>query len=205
MSLVSVNLNNMIRTEEVYKIGKIGKPHGVQGEVSLMFSDDVFDRVDADYLVLMVDGILVPFFFEEYRFKNGETALVKFCDIDTKEQAQELTGCDVFFPKKLSDRDENELTWEELAGFEVLNADDNDSLIGILSYVDDATENVLFCVEKPDGNEVLIPASDDFIISVDAKKRKLSVSLPEGLLELDWTKSPATCKNNKKTRVTRNI
>lgn len=95
--------------------------------------------------------------------------MVKFCDIDTKEQAQELTGCDVFFPKKLSDRDENELTWEELAGFEVLNADDNDSLIGILSYVDDATENVLFCVEKPDGNEVLIPASDDFIISVDAK------------------------------------
>lgn len=89
----------MIRTEEVYKIGKIGKPHGVKGEVSFMFDDDVFDRVDSDYLVLMVDGILVPFFFEEYRFKTGETALVKFCDIDTKEQAQELTGCDVYFPK----------------------------------------------------------------------------------------------------------
>lgn len=178
------NLNNMIRTEEVYKIGKIGKPHGVKGEVSLMFSDDVFDRVDADYLVLMVDGILVPFFFEEYRFKSGETALVKFCDIDIKEQAQELTGCDVFFPKKFSDRDENELTWDKLEGFEILNADDNDSRIGTLSYVDDATENVLFSVEKPDGNEVLIPASDEFIISVDAENRKIRVSLPEGLLDL---------------------
>ena len=178
------NLSNMIRTEEVYKIGKIGKPHGVKGEVSLMFSDDVFDRVDADYLVLMVDGILVPFFFEEYRFKSGETALVKFCDIDTKEQAQELTGCDVFFPKKLSDRDENKLTWDELEGFEILNADDNESRIGTLSYVDDATENVLFGVEKPDGNEVLIPASDEFIISVDAENRKIRVSLPEGLLDL---------------------
>lgn len=156
----------------------------MKGEVSLMFSDDVFDRVDADYLVLMVDGILVPFFFEEYRFKSGETALVKFCDIDTKEQAQELTGCDVFFPKKLSDRDENELTWDELEGFEILNADDNDSRIGTLSYVDDATENVLFGVEKPDGNEVLIPASDEFIISVDAENRKIRVSLPEGLLDL---------------------
>lgn len=156
----------------------------MKGEVSLMFSDDVFDRVDADYLVLMVDGILVPFFFEEYRFKSGETALVKFCDIDTKEQAQELTGCDVFFPKKLSDRDENELTWDELEGFEILNADDNDSRIGTLSYVDDATENVLFSVEKPDGNEVLIPASDEFIISVDAENRKIRVSLPEGLLDL---------------------
>ena len=181
---MTANLNNMIRTEEVYKIGKIGKPHGVKGEVSLMFSDDVFDRVDADYLVLMVDGILVPFFFEEYRFKSGETALVKFRDIDTKEQAQELTGCDVFFPKKLSDRDENELTWDELEGFEILNADDNDSRIGTLSYVDDATENVLFSVEKPDGNEVLIPASDEFIISVDAENRKIRVRLPEGLLDL---------------------
>ena len=39
----------MIRKEEVFKIGKIGKPHGVKGEVGLRFSDDVFDRVDAEY------------------------------------------------------------------------------------------------------------------------------------------------------------
>ena len=39
----------MIRQEEVYKIGKIGKPHGVKGELTLFFDDDVFDRVDADY------------------------------------------------------------------------------------------------------------------------------------------------------------
>ena len=33
----------MIRQEEVYKIGKIGKPHGVKGELTLFFDDDVFD------------------------------------------------------------------------------------------------------------------------------------------------------------------
>ena len=174
----------MIRTEEVYKIGKIGKPHGVKGEVSFMFDDDVFDRVDSDYLVLMVDGILVPFFFEEYRFKTGETALVKFCDIDTKEQAQELTGCDVYFPKKLSDRGEDELTLEELCGFKVLDADDGDRLIGEIAYVDDATENVLFGVEAPDGGEVLIPASDDFITGIDTSSREIRVSLPAGLLDI---------------------
>ena len=92
----------MIRQEEVYKIGKIGKPHGVKGELTFFFDDDVFDRVDADYLVLCIDGILVPFFMEEWRFKSGETALVKFCDIDSKEAASELTGCEVFFPKHLS-------------------------------------------------------------------------------------------------------
>ena len=47
----------MIKEEDVYKIGRIGKPHGVSGEVTLRFSDDVFDRVDADYVVLLVDEI----------------------------------------------------------------------------------------------------------------------------------------------------
>lgn len=40
----------MIRHEDVYRIGRIGKPHGVGGELSFMFDDDVFDRCDAEYL-----------------------------------------------------------------------------------------------------------------------------------------------------------
>lgn len=174
----------MIRPEEVYKIGKIGKPHGVRGEVTFMFTDDVFDRVDADYLVLMIDGILVPFFFEEYRFKSGETALVKFCDVDDKETARELTGCDVFFPKKLSDRSEDELTWDELMGFSILDENNNDLIIGVIAYVDDATDNVLFSVKTPDGGEVLVPAADELIAGVDAGKREIRMKLPEGLLDM---------------------
>lgn len=174
----------MIRTEDVYRIGRIGKPHGVKGEVSMTFNDDVFDRVDSEYLILSVDGILVPFFFEEYRFKSGETALVKFCDIDTKEQAQELTGCDVFFPKSLSDREEGELTFEELVGFSLIDSDHDNRLIGTISAVDESTVNVLFSVTTPEGNDILIPASDDFVTGIDTGKRQISVSLPEGLLDL---------------------
>ena len=74
----------MIKQEEVFKIGRLGKAHGVKGELSFMFDDDVFDRVDADYLVLDVDGILVPFFIEEYRFRSDSTALVKFEGVDTQ-------------------------------------------------------------------------------------------------------------------------
>lgn len=74
----------MIRQEDVYKIGVIGKTHGVKGELSVQIDDDVFDRVDADYLVLSLDGILVPFFLEEYRFKSDEVALIKFLNIDTR-------------------------------------------------------------------------------------------------------------------------
>ena len=61
----------------VYKIGKLGKAHGVRGEVQMQFSDDVFDRTDADYVFLKIDGLLVPFFFEEYRFRSAPS----MCDV----------------------------------------------------------------------------------------------------------------------------
>ena len=106
----------MIKKESVYKIGKIGKPHGVDGEVSFHFDDDIFDRVDADYLILEIDGILVPFFLDEYRFKNDETALVRFADIDSQERVRELTGCDVYFPREHVDTDADQLSWAAIVG-----------------------------------------------------------------------------------------
>ena len=47
----------MIREEEVYKIGRLGKTHGVKGEITFQFDDDIFDRTDSDYLVLEIDAV----------------------------------------------------------------------------------------------------------------------------------------------------
>ena len=100
----------MIKREEVYKIGKLGKTHGVSGEISFLLDDDVFDRTDADYLILDIDGILVPFFIDSYRFKTDSNALMKFDGIDTQERARELTGCDVYFPRVLFDDDDDSIS-----------------------------------------------------------------------------------------------
>lgn len=175
----------MIRQEDVYKIGKIGKPHGVKGELTLFFDDDVFDRVEADYLVLSVDGILVPFFMEEWRFKSGETALVKFCDIDTKERASEIVGCEVYFPKALSDREEGELTWDELLGFSVIAKNHGNKVLGTVSAVDDTTINVLLEIETSDGKTLLIPAIEDIITQVNPADRTLTAEIPDGLINLN--------------------
>ena len=78
----------MIKREEVYKIGIFNKPHGIHGELSFTFTDDIFDRVEAEYLICLLDGILVPFFLEEYRFRSDTTALVKLEGVDTAERAQ---------------------------------------------------------------------------------------------------------------------
>lgn len=175
----------MIRQEEVYKIGKIGKPHGVKGELTMFFDDDVFDRVDAEYLVLSIDGILVPFFMDEWRFKTGETALVKFSDIDTKEAASELTGCEVFFPKHLSDREADDLTWDEIKGFSVVDDNKEGTLIGTVAGVDESTVNVLLEVETSGGNIILIPANEDIVKEVNPTEKRIIVELPEGLADLN--------------------
>ena len=173
----------MIRRDDVYKIGKLGKPHGVKGEISFAISDDVFDRVDADYLVLDINGILVPFFMEEYRFKNDDVVLVKFEDIDTQEQARNYTGCDVYFPRHLSDSDEEHLSWAEIIGFHLVDVPTG-NVVGTIEHVDDSTINLLFEVKTADGKEVLIPANEDLIEEVDAEKKKIKMAIPKGLLEM---------------------
>ena len=169
----------MIRKEDVYQIGHITRTHGVRGEVSLSFTDDVWDRVDSDFLILQVDGIMVPFFMEEYRFRSDTTALVKFQDYDTAEAAQTLVGCEVFFPLDLTPEDdgEEEYSWRHFTGFTL--TDENAGLIGTIERVDDTTQNVLFQVGSH-----LIPAAEAWIVDVDHRQRTILMRLPEGLLEL---------------------
>ncbi len=169
----------MIRREEVYKIGRLGKAHGIKGEISFLFDDDLFDRVDADYLILDIDSILVPFFIEEYRFKTDSNALMKFEGIDSQEQARDLTGCDVFFPRELTDEDEGDFSWASLVGFDLVDAQ-TEKVVGKIASIDDTTINILF--ELEDGK--LIPASEELITNVDTKKHQIIIQLPEGILEL---------------------
>ncbi len=170
----------MIKQDDVYKIGRIGKPHGIKGELTMMVEDDVFDRVEGEYLILLIDGILVPFFIEDYRFRSEQSALVKFCDIDTQERASELTGCDVFFPRSLSDSDDTDiLTWQEAIGYQV--ADDNSGkTLGTISYIDTSTANTLIELD----NGMLIPAAYEIIKDINTEQRLITMSLPEGLMEI---------------------
>ena len=169
----------MIPQESVYPIGKLGKTHGVQGEITFLFDDDVFDRVDADYLILDVDGILVPFFIEEYRFRSDTVALMKFEDIDTQQRAQELTGCDVYFPRDLTDEADGTPTLASLIGFNLIEATTAQP-VGRIAAIDDTTANLLF--ELEDGT--LIPASDDLITDINLKARTIKMNIPDGLLDL---------------------
>ena len=172
----------MIKEEELFKIGIFNKPHGIKGELLFSFTDDIFDRSDCDYLVCLLDGIFVPFFIEEYRFKSDSTALVKLEGVDTAEKARMFTNIPVYFPKKYvsDDNSEHITSWNYFIGFKV--EDVKQGYLGEIEAVDDSTMNILFYIMN-NGKEVILPAHEEFIVDIDKKDRTLTVELPDGLLE----------------------
>ena len=161
-----------------HTVGTLTKTHGVGGELNFAFTDDVWDRVDADHLFVVIDGLAVPFFIEEYRFRSDTTAIIKFEDIDDEPAARELVGCEVRLERALlPDDEEAAYSWSEFIGLTI-----ND--IGTITAVDDSTENVLFSVGTPDGREHLIPAAEEWIADIDWQKRHITMTIPDGLLEL---------------------
>ena len=174
----------MIKKEEVYKIGLFNKPHGIHGELQFTFTDDIFDRVDCDYLICLLDGIFVPFFIEEYRFRSDSTALVKLEGIDTAERARMFTNVEVYFPvKHAEEAEDGELSWNFFVGFRM--EDVRHGELGEVVEVDTTTVNTLFVVEQEGGEELLIPAQEEFIVEINQEKKLITVELPEGLLNLE--------------------
>lgn len=173
----------MIREQEIYKIGKIGRPHGVNGEMTFTFTDDVFDRVDTDCIVLRIDGIPVPFFIDEYRFCSDNTALLRLEGIDTPERARELTGYDVLFLRALAGDDGAAESPSDIVGYTMVNAADG-TIVGNIRAVDMTTSNELFEIDAPDGRRLLVPAAEEYIKGIDDAEKRIMVELPEGLLDL---------------------
>lgn len=172
----------MIKENEVFKIGKLAKPHGIKGEISFVFDNDIFDRVDCRYLICSINGIFVPFFIKEYRFKGSETALVTFDGIDSEEKAQRLSNIEVYFPRKYYDESKEkdlEYTWSFFIGF--LAIDKIVGELGIIEEIDEQTINTLFLIKNGD-NEFIIPATESFIEGIDAKNKTIYFQLPEGLI-----------------------
>ena len=162
----------------------MGKVHGLKGEINFQFTDDVWDRADCDYIICETDGILVPFFIEEYRFRSDSTAIMKLEDLDTADAVQFLVNSPVYIEKKYQEMsDEDEVSLHYFVGFKMFDGD-NDAEIGTITAIDDQTENWLFIVERPDGSEVMIPAHEEFIQEIKQEEKTMVMDLPIGLLDL---------------------
>ena len=71
--------------------------------------------------------------------------------------------------------DEANTSEEQLATYE----------LGTIVSVNTSTANTLLTVETEEGEELLIPLHDDFLVDYSVKDRYLLLNLPEGILELN--------------------
>lgn len=181
----------MIREDQLTPIGRVLKPHGISGEMSVLFTVEEPIAVVGSIRCMLfdIDGIFVPFFAETVRPRGSESLLIKFDGIDSETIASGFTGKTVFaLSDELSEYDEEDeidpdnLYAGQLAGFAALTYDGTP--IGTISDIDEQTENVLFVVERPDAEPVFIPVVDEFIAEIDIEARKIYFSLPEGILDL---------------------
>lgn len=175
----------MIKTEEVIKIGRFAKTHGVKGELALLANSELFERSEEDlYVVCDIDGILVPFFVESCRFKSDSVVLVKLDYVNNEESAREFINKEVYFPLAFMPEDDNligDITWDSFIGYTV--SDKEHGLLGKVIDVDESTINILLHIDY-NGNTLMFPAAEELINEVDHSTKQLVVFVPEGLLDL---------------------
>jgi 16S rRNA processing protein RimM len=169
----------MIRLEEIAPIGIFGKTHGIKGEINLELNID-FDLENTPYIIVDIDGIFVPFFIEDYRYKSDTMALVLFEDINTEEQVRPFFGKKAYVKKDALGEDENdEMSINYYVGFTMLTP--QRVVIGQIVEIDDSTANVLFVLD----NDTLVPVGAVEVLDLDTDNHTMIVEIPEGLLDID--------------------
>lgn len=172
----------MIRKEELYKIGKLQKSHGIRGEITLIYEEPEFADVDTEFYFLDIESIFVPFLIEEVTIFGDNRGRIKFEDVNDENIAARYSNCDVYlFRDKLSGLISKEKTgWDYFLGYTV--TDHNNRILGVIEHVDSSTLNTLFILESAD-DELYIPATEEFIVEISEEDKIITMQLPEGLID----------------------
>lgn len=164
-------------TEE---IGYISKTHGLKGHVILRLNELV--RIDEEAIksvFLEINGSQVPYFIEECRLTNTGYIL-KLETINFVDTSKKLIGKKAFALTDFILEEEESL--KEFIGYTIIDSQLGN--IGVITDVDEKTDNVIVKVIHPTGVEIILPFNDDFIIEIDDDLKTIEFNAPEGLIEM---------------------
>lgn len=169
--------------EECFYLGRIVSKFSFKGEVLIKLdTDEPESYLEMESVFVEYDNNLVPFFIERSNLQKSNLLRVKFEEVDSEEDAEDLLKCDLYLPLNLlPELSEDQFYFHEVIGFTV--EDVNYGTVGTLTGINDTTSQALFEIEK-DGKEILIPMNDEFLQKVDKKNKKIIVQTPEGLIDL---------------------
>lgn len=132
--------------------------------------------------------------------KNNGRIVLHFHGIDSINDAEPLGGLDVLVPA--DERVELEDDAEYISDLVDCTVYVDGKAIGKVAGVDfpttaDGTRRLegappLLTVEAPNGDEILIPYVQSFLVRLDVEKQRIEMQLPDGLLELNRSASEET-------------
>lgn len=171
-------------------LARILRPHGRRGEVASEILTDFPDRLKILQSAYLSSGSAPPRRTRVRRCwlstSRGGQAIFHFEGSDSISDAEKLVGLQVQIP--LSDRaplPEASYYVTDLIGCEVF---DGTAALGKVSDVQFTGENVagtpILVVGSPSG-ELLIPLAQEICMKVDIAGRRIDVTLPDGLRELN--------------------
>lgn len=169
--------------ENCFYLGKIVKKHGFKGEVVAKLDTDepeLYKKMESVFVAL--NNNLVPFFIKKSSLHNVNKLRIKFEDVLTERDAEAILGAELYLPLEfLPKLTGNQFYFHEIIGFTIVDV--TKGVVGKIKAVNDATAQALFVIKVKD-KEVLIPITDDFIREIDRKNKTITVSTPEGLIDL---------------------
>ena len=169
--------------DDCFFLGKIVSKFSFKGEVLVKLDTDnpeIYQEMESVFVDY--NNNLVPFFIEKARLHKSSLLRVKFEDVDTEEDADDLIKTSLYLPLDLlPELEDDQFYYHEIIGFEVI--DEAKGNIGTVKNINDNTVQALFEIEFND-KEILIPINDEFIDKLDKENKKLYLKTPEGLIDL---------------------
>ena len=158
-------------------VGRILAPWGIKGEVKVEVITDFPERFAPRNLVYLNAS---PFEIESCR-PHKQFLLLKLATIDSIEAAEKLRGCELTIPRaELPELPEGQYYTFQLIGLDVVTT--KGQRLGQVTDIMATASNDVYIVEGKRG-EILIPAIDDVVKTIDLKKGTIIIEAIEGLLD----------------------
>lgn len=153
-------------------VPKVLKSYGTDGAVVTDLCPQDRDIKLTEPVFIRFDGLPVPFFIESIQPKGGRS-IVKFEDVDSLSDAEEIVGREILL--QLSDDADDD---DDITGMKVLDQDGR--TVGTITEVLDYGSNICIEVLTAEGHRVLLPFHEDLIIK--ANRSGIKLHIPEGLV-----------------------
>lgn len=167
-------------------IGRILRPHGVRGELRAEILTDYPDRLQDAFAqslrTLYVGKTHRSFTLTNVRFHQG-AMLLTFKECTTRDEADALRGALVEIPMEDAvPLEEDEYYHFQLVGMQV-ETEEGEVLGEIVEVFTAPGANDVFVVHGSRG-EILIPAIEDVVISLDVEAERVVIRPLPGLLDM---------------------